>query len=97
MIKSDPAYDFFRTDAEAQGFDTLADYFRHYGIVPPANYGRPVYKEVEVNGGLDSHELEWLAVQGKFSHDRIDKSWGEPGKTMIRKNHRWDHDRKQEK
>ncbi len=94
MTRSDPAYDYFRSDAEAQGYPTLADYFRHYGIVPPANYGRPAYKDREVTGGIDSYAIEQLhASEGRWSKDKIDKSWGEPGTTIVRINRRWSHQR----
>lgn len=77
----DPAYDLFRADAERQGFDSLADYFRHYGMVPPADWGRPAYKDRE----LPVHDsLERLAAQPTWGERFvIDKSWGEPGKTHL--------------
>ncbi len=86
MTRSDPAYDYFRSDAEAQGFTTLADYFRHYGIVPPANYGRPAYKDREVHAGLGD------GIDYFIAHDRpvIDKSWGETGKTLVLRTGRGD-------
>ena len=92
MTRSDPAYDYFRADAQAQGYEVLADYFRDYGIVPPAPYGRPAYKDREITVG-DSYSLEWIESHGRLSTDRIDKSWGEPGDTIIRINRRWDHKR----
>lgn len=75
---SDPAYSLFRADAEAQGFDTLADYFRHYGIVPPAEWGqaRHVGREMPMHDALDR-----LAAQGTWTEGlSIYKSWGESGK-----------------
>jgi len=77
VTRSDPAYDYFRADAQAQGYTVLADYFRDYGIVPPANYGRPAYKDREVTAG---DNLDHIA--NKPASYTIDKSWGEPGKTM---------------
>lgn len=81
MNHSDPAYYFFKSDAGAKGFNTLADYFRHYGIVPPANYGRPAYKDRE----LAQHDaLDRLASQKTWTEGfAINKSWGEPGKTIL--------------
>lgn len=77
---SDPTYALFQADAERQGFETLADYFRHYGITPPANYGRPAYKDRE----LAQHDsLDRLSSQRTWTEGyAIDKSWGEPGKTI---------------
>lgn len=77
MTRHDPAYDYFRADAQAQGYEVLADYFRDYGIVPPAPYGRPPYKDMEITAG-DS--LDHMAHRP--ARYAIDKSWGEPGKTM---------------
>ncbi len=85
MTRSDPAYDYFRADAQRQGYAVLADYFRDYGIVPPAPYGRPPYKDREVNVGLAAD----LDARLAHDHPTIDKSWGEPGKPMIR----WDGNR----
>lgn len=86
MTRSDPAYAYFRADAQAQGYTVLADYFRDYGIVPPADYGRPPYKDREVSVGLED------AMENMIAHDRpvIDKSWGEPGRTIYRRNGRSD-------
>lgn len=100
MTRSDPTYEYFRADAQRHiedphsPIETVADYFRHFGIVPPAQYGRPAYKNREVTGGIDGHRLEWLeASDGRWSKDKIDKSWGEPGRTIVRINRRWDHER----
>ena len=86
MTRTDPAYDYFRADAQAQGYATLADYFRDYGIVPPAPYGRPPYKDREVNAGLEE------TMERIIAHDRpsIDKSWGEPGRTIYWRDGRTD-------
>lgn len=82
MTRSDPAYDYFRADAEAQGYPVLADYFRHYGIVPPANYGRPAYKDREVT--QTDADMERLASDRTWtSRYPIYKSWGETGKTIV--------------
>ncbi len=88
MTRDDPAYDYFRADAQAKGYTVLADYFRDYGIVPPAPYGRPTYKDREVTVG-DSSSLEWIEVHRRLTNERIDKSWGEPGDTIIRTNRHW--------
>lgn len=81
MTRSDPAYDFFREDAEAQGFTVLADYFRHYGIVPPAPYGRPKYKDREL---AQHNDLDRLTRLNTWTGDKsIYKSWGEPGATIT--------------
>ena len=77
MTRHDPAYFYFRADAQAQGYTVLADYFRDYGIVPPAPYGRPAYKDMEINAG-DS--LDALVSPRRHT---ITKSWGEPGRTWI--------------
>lgn len=83
MTRHDPAYDHFRADAQAQGYTVLADYFRDYGIVPPAPYGRPPYKDREITAG-DSYALEWIEIRQRLPADRIDKGWGEPGETVVR-------------
>ncbi len=81
MTRSDPAYDYFRADAEAKGFTVLAEYFRHFGIVPPANYGRPAYKDREL---AQHDDLERLAQQSTVTQRySIYKSWGEPGETIV--------------
>lgn len=77
MTRSDPAYDYFRADAQAQGYEVLADYFRDYGIVPPANYGRPAYKDREITAGDNLDHM--VSSPPRYT---IDKSWGEPGRTM---------------
>lgn len=81
MIRTDAAYDLFREDAKAQGFSLLADYFRHYGMIPPAPYGRPKYKSRE----LPQHDdLERLAHSPTFTgRYSIYKSWGEPGSVIT--------------
>jgi len=76
MTRHDPAYDYFRADAQAQGYEVLADYFRDYGIVPPATYGRPPYKNMEITAG---DNLDRMSRPARYT---IDKSWGEPGRTM---------------
>lgn len=74
---SDPTYALFQADAERQGFETLADYFRHYGITPPANWGRPAHKSREIaqHDSLDRLYSQRTWIEGYA----IDKSWGEPG------------------
>lgn len=81
MTRSDPAYEFFVKDARDKGFTVLADYFRHYGIVPPANYGRPAFKDRE----LPAHDSLERMSQLKTWTDQyaITTSWGEPGPTIL--------------
>lgn len=80
-MMTDPAYALFRADAQRQGFATLAGYFRHYGIVPPADWGRPAYKDRE----LAQHDaLDRISAQPTWTEGfAIDKSWGESGRTYL--------------
>ncbi len=87
MTRNDPSYEYFRADAQRyienpdSPINSVADYFRHFGIVPPANYGRPAYKDREVmsHDYLDSisQRQTWT---GAYS---IYKPWGEPGPTLL--------------
>ncbi len=81
MRSSDPAYALFVDDARRLGYSVLADYFRDYGIVPPANHGRPKYKDREF---AQHDDLERLAATPTHtSRYSIYKSWGEPGQTIT--------------
>lgn len=77
-MTADPAYPLFRADALRQGFTVLADYFRHYGIVPPAEWGqsRHVGREMPMHDALDRIAARETWTEGVA----IYQSWGEPGK-----------------
>lgn len=87
MTRSDPTYEYFRADAQRHiedpnsPIETVADYFRYFGIVPPANYGRPAYKDRELAQHDDLERLsETPTHTGRYS---IYKSWGEPSPTIT--------------
>ena len=80
MTRHDPAYFYFRADAQSQGYTVLADYFRDYGIVPPTDYGRPAYKDRELTGQNIEAITNRRTLTSEYS---IYKSWGEPGETIA--------------